>query len=724
MSLNRRTFLQMTALLSGGLALKLYDLPATAEPPRPGSANLSPRAFIQISTSGAITIMAKNPEIGQGVKTMLPMLIAEEMDADWKTVQIQQATLDEALFGAQFAGGSMSTPLNWDPLRRVGAACRQMLIHVAAKRWNVQESSCTTTPNRVLHAASSRSFTYAELATEAATLTPPALDSVPLKDPKDYRIIGHSHTGVDNPGITTGKPIYGIDVEVPGMLSAVIAKCPVFGGKVRSFNQAEIQSLPGIRHVLLIAGSLSNDPVVSSNPGMEPGVAILADTWWQAQSARSRLKVEWDLGPGATQSSANFATRAAELFDAPPANTIRTSGDVDTALTKAASVVQANYAYPFLTHATLEPQDTTASYKDGALEIWTTSQAPGNGRQMVARELNLPAEKITIHMTRTGGGFGRRLMNEYMVEAAYLTRQVGVPVKVLWSREDDFGHDGYRPGGFHSFKAGLDANGKLIAWRQHMVTYGVGSRYAGSAGVSPDEFPSGHVDNYGLYTTAMPLWLRCGPLRAPGSNALAFVGQSFLDEVATATRRDPLEFQLELIGTADDHSRRLHDVLALVGERSGWAKRTHSPGKGMGIACYACHLGYFAEVAEVTVLDGNLIKVDRVWVVGDIGSQIINPAAAENMVQGSIVDGISQMALEITLDAGSVQQTNFNHYPLLRMNQTPIIDSYFLKTANPPTGLGEPALPPVIPAVTNAVFAATGKRIRTLPLQRSGFRLV
>ncbi len=724
MSLNRRTFLQMTALVSGGLALKLYDLPAAAEPPRRSPPHLSPRAFIQISAGGVITIMAKNPEIGQGVKTMLPMLIAEELDADWKTVQVQQAELDEAIYGGQAAGGSMSTPLNWDPLRRVGAACRQMLIQAAAQRWNVPVSSCTTSPNRVLHSSSSRSFTYAELATEAATMTPPNLDSVSLKDPKDYRIIGHSQSGVDNPSITTGKPLYGIDVEMPGMLSAVIAKCPVFAGKVRSFNQAEIQSLPGVRHVILIPGSLSGDPSISFNNGMEPGIAILADTWWQAQSARSKLKVEWDPGQGATQSSAGFETRAAELLQAPPANSVHTSGDVDDALSKAATVVHATYAYPFIAHATLEPMDTTASYKDGEMEIWTTSQAPGGGRQMVAKELNLPAEKITVHLTRTGGGFGRRLKNEYMVEAAYLSRQVGVPVKLLWSREDDFTHDAYRPGGFHGFKAGLDANGKLIAWRQHMITYGVGDQYAGSAGIGPNEFPSGHVDNYGLYTTAMPLLLRTGPLRAPGANALAFVGQAFLDEVATAAKRDPLEFQLELIGTADNHSKRLHDVLALVGERSGWAKRTRSAGKGMGIACYACHLGYFAEVAEVTVVDGNLIKVNRVWVVGDIGSHIINPAAAENMVQGSIVDGLSQMGQEITLEAGRVQQTNFNRYPLLRMNQTPIIDSYFLKTANPPTGLGEPALPPILPAVANAVFAATGKRIRTLPLARSGFRFV
>jgi isoquinoline 1-oxidoreductase beta subunit len=721
-SLNRRTFLQMSALLSGGLALNLYDLPvAVAQSGRSAPPDISPRAFVHISSDGAITIMAKNPEIGQGVKTMLPMIIADELDVAWSTVHVQQAELDESLYGAQFAGGSMATPLNWDPLRRVGAACRQVLVTAAAKRWNVPESECTTSLNKVLHGTSGRSLSYGELAADAAKLTPPPLASVKLKDPKDYHIIGKSQTGVDNLSITTGKPLYGIDFTTPGMLQAVIQKCPVFGGKVKSFNQAEIEKLPGVRHVLVLAGSLSSNPVVSSDPGMEPGIAIVADTWWQSQSARSKLKVDWDFGPGVTQSSDAIAKRAAELFQAPPANTIHATGNVDAALNNSAKTVEATYTYPFIAHATLEPMDTTASWKDGKIEIWTTSQAPGNGRKMVANELNISPDDITIHLTRTGGGFGRRLANEYMVEAAYLTKQVGAPVKILWSREDDFTHDDYRPGGFHSFKAGLDASGKLTAWRQHFITFGVDAHYASGAGMGGNEFPSGRIADYGLYSTAMPLYLRTGPLRAPGSNSLAFVGQSFLDEVAHAAGRDPVEFQLELLRSTDGKPNRLHDVLAKVAERSNWAHRTTTPGRAMGIACYASHLGYFAEVADVSVDAKNQIKVHHVWVVGDIGRQVINPNAADNMVYGSIVDGLSQMAQEITLAEGRVQQTNYPDHPVLHMRQTPVIDSYFLITDNPPTGLGEPALPPILPAVANAVFAATGKRIRTLPLARSGF---
>jgi isoquinoline 1-oxidoreductase beta subunit len=736
MNLNRRSFLKITALASGGFTLSLYTPPWAAAQGPPKQADLKPQAFIRIAADGTVTIKARGPEMGQGVKTMLPMLIAEELDVDWKNVRVEQADLNEAIYGNQSAGGSMSTPHAWEPLRRVGAAGRQMLVQTAALQWSVPMSECTTKSGCVLHAATGKQASYGELAAKAAALPCPALDQVALKDPKDYCIIGKSQAGVDTPAIVTGKPLYGIDVALPGMLSAVIEKCPVFGGKVKSANIDQIKQLPGVRHVLVIDGTITLAPFTPPEPGMEPGVAILADTWWQAQKARKTLKVDWDYGPGQTQSSEAFQKQAEALLQSPPVNTVRTYGDVDGALKGAAKVVEATYAFPFLAHATLEPMNTTAQWKDGKLEMWVSSQAPGGGQALVAKAMGIPASSITVHLCRVGGGFGRRLMNDYMVEAAYLAKQVDVPVKLLWAREDDTTHDAYRAGGTVGLKAGLDAQGKLVAWRHHLVTYGDGKHLAPGANIGGDEFPSGLVPNYALYTSAMPLMLRTGYLRAPGGNAYAWVGQSFVDELAAAAGRDPLEFQLEILsaapvpvpgeaskpkGPGDLNPERLKGVLQLVAEKSNWANRKRESGRAMGIAAYFCHLGYFAEVADVSVDKDNKVKVNHVWAAGDVGSQIINPQAAESMGYGGVVEGMSHMGQEITLVDGKVQQTNFHQHPLMRMKQIPPIEVYWRKTDFAPTGLGEPTLPPILPAVGNAIFAATGKRIRTLPLQRSGF---
>ena len=735
--LDRRSFLKMTALSGGAFALGLYrQLPAFAQRPQKPPA-FAPVAFIRIDPSGTVTLMAKNPELGQGVRTMLPMLIAEELDVDWKDVHIEQADLNPDVFGPQFAGGSTATPINWDPLRRVGAAYRQMLISAGAQTWGVPESECATDQGKVLHAKSQRTATYGELAAKAATLTPPDLKSVQLKDPKNYRIIGISQHGVDNRAIVTGKPIFGIDFEVPGMLHAVIQRCPVFGGKVKSANTAEVSKLPGVRKVLVIEGTLSTDPVAGWEPGMEPGVAIVADTWWQAQNARKSLKIDWDYGRGASQSSDNFAKRAEELLKSPPAYTVRSYGDVDAALKSAAKVLDAVYAYPFLAHGSLEPQDTVAAYSDGKLEIWTTSQMPAEGRALVAHALGIEPAGITIHLCRAGGGFGRRLMNDYLVEAAWLSKQVGKPVKLLWSREDDIGHDAYRPGGTIGFKAGLDAQGKLVAWSQHLITYGEGKTVVQTGDIGGDQFPAGRVPNYSVGMSAIPLWLRCGALRAPGDNAYAFVHQSFLDELAAAAGRDPLDFLLDILNATPDpgtkvdphnpnllNPERMKGVLELVAEKSGWRDRKKSPGHGMGLATHFCHLGYFAHVAEVSVDSRNQVAVHHVWAAGDIGSQIINPAGAENLAIGGVIEGLSHMEQEITLTNGRVDQTNYHQNPMLRMRQAPVVDVFWRKSDFPPTGLGEPSLPSVLPAVGNAIFAATRKRIRTLPLKRSGFTFV
>jgi isoquinoline 1-oxidoreductase beta subunit len=742
MRLNRRSFLQLTALAGGGLTLNLYRAPLASAQGPGKPPDLTPQAFIKIAPDGGVTIMARASESGQGMRNMLPMLIAEELDVEWKDVRVQQAELNEKIYGAQFSGGSANTPEGWDPMRRVGAAGRQLLITAAAQTWSVPEAECTTQSGRVLHAASGRSLGYGELAAKAAALPPPLLSSVKLKDPKDYRIIGHSQTGVDTHAIVTGKAIFGIDVQLPGMLYAAIEKAPVFAGKVKSANIDQVKALPGVRHVLVIDGGITPAAYTPWEPGMEPGIAIVADTWWQAQKAREQLKVDWDLGPAATQSSEGFQKQAAELLAAPPARIVRRYGDADAALKSSAKVVEATYEFPFIAHVTMEPQGATAHWNDGKLEMWSTSTLPGDGRGLVAKTLGIEESAITTHMTRSGGSFGRRLQNDWLVEAAWIAKQIDAPVKLLWSREDDVAHDPFRPGGTMGLKGGLDAQGKLTAWRQHFVTYGDEKRSTSGGGIGGDAYPADFPPAYALYTSAQPLMLRTGALRAPGDNAYCWVAQSFLDELAHTAGRDPLEFQLDLLsnkkapwksGEGDavgDHEptgqevlipERYKGVLELVAEKSGWAQRSKTPGRGMGIAAWFCHLGYFAEVADVSVDAQNKVTVHQIWAAGDVGSQIINPAAAENIAFGGIVEGMSHMGQEITLVDGKIQQSNFNNHPIIRMRQTPKIEVYWRKTDYAPTGLGEPTLPPTLPAVSNAIFAATGKRIRTLPLERSGF---
>jgi isoquinoline 1-oxidoreductase beta subunit len=686
--------------------------------------------------------MARASESGQGMRTMLPMLIAEELDVDWKDVRVQQAELNEKIYGMQFSGGSANTPMGWEPMRRVGAAGRQLLITAAAKTWGVPVAECTTQSGRVLHAASGRSLSYGDLAAKASALSPPALSSVKLKDPKDYRIIGHSQTGVDTHAIVTGKPLFGIDVQLPGMLYAAIEKAPVFAGKVKSANIDQVKALPGVHHVLVIDGGITPAAYTPWEPGMEPGIAIVADTWWQAQQARKQLKVDWDLGPAAAQSTEGFKKRAEELLQAPPANTLRKYGDLDAALKSSVKVVEATYQYPFIAHVTLEPQGATAHWKDGKLEMWSTSTLPVDGRGLVARTLGIQESDIATHMMRAGGSFGRRLQNDYLVEAAWIAKRVDAPVKLLWSREDDIAHDPFRPGGTFGFKASLDAQGKITAWRQHFVTFGDEKHSTSGGGIEQNTYPAGFPPAYALYTSAQPLMLRTGALRAPGDNAYCWVAQSFLDELAHAAERDPLDFQLDLLSnkqapwSAGEHDavgdheptgqavlipERYKGVLELVAEKSGWAHRSKTPGRGMGIAAWFCHLGYFATVADVSVDAQNSVTVHQIWAAGDIGSQIINPAAAESLAFGGIIEGMSHMGQEITLVDGKIQQSNFHNHPVMRMKQAPKIEVYWRKTEYAPTGLGEPTLPPTLPAVSNAIFAATGKRIRTLPLQRSGF---
>lgn len=712
-ALSRRLFLTAGAAAGGGLFLSAQFPAMAATVGGASEPGVALDAYVKIAPTGIVTITAKNPECGQGIKTMLPMLIAEELDVDWKDVRIVQAMSEPAVYPNQFAGGSLATPMNYDAMRRVGATGRTMLVNAAAEQWSVPASELTTTPGVVQHKASGRSARYGELAARAAKLTAPKPESVTLKDPKSFRIIGKAVGNIDGPAVVTGQPLYGIDVALPGMKYAVYEKCPVFYGACREFNAAEIRASKGVSDAFMIDGT-------KDVGGLSGGIAIVADSWWRANKAREILKPQWDEGAFADHSTEGYDGMARQLASKPPAATLRKDGDVDAAFASAPHVVEAAYSYPFVSHAPLEPQNCTARWEGDKLEIWASTQNPDPGRQLCARTFGIPAANITIHMMRCGGGFGRRLSNDYMAEAAAIARQAKCPIKLVWSREDDMRHDLYRPGGYHHLKAAVDANGKLTAWRNHFVTFSRNGKTANSADCSASDFPARFVPNFELGVSTMETLIPTGPLRAPRSNALSFVSQSFIDELAHASGQDPVQFQLALLATPSKHdgydSDRAAGVIKTVAQRAGWGRKLPA-GRGLGLAHYFSHQGYFAEVVEASVDKGGNVKVHKVWVVGDVGNQIINPSGAVNQVQGAVLDGLAQtLGQAITFKNGRTEQSNFGEFNLIRMMDAPPVDVHFLISDHPPTGLGEPALPPAPPALCNAIFAATGKRVRSLPI--------
>jgi len=592
---------------------------------------------------------------------------------------------------------------------------------------------------------------------------PPGMPQVKLKDPKDFKIIGKAIGGVDSPKIVKGEPIFGIDAVLPGMKYAVLERSPVYGGKLVSANIDEIKALPGVKDAFKItAPDLGQAPYDGMAMGLVDGVAIVADSYWQAVKASRQLKATWDNGDTSAQSTAAFDKQAKELGPKAPEKVVFTEGDPKGALAGAAKTVEASYAYPFLAHAPMEPMNATAWYKDGKVEIWAPTQFPSQGIPLIARTLGIPLDHtaaggfgppapapapgaVTVHMLRAGGGFGRRLANDYAVQAAAISKQAGVPVKLIWNRTQDLQHDSYRSAGYHFFKAGLDKDGKLVAFSNHHITFGQGGKWNSSATMYGTEFPSQCVPNLEYGQSGMVLGIPTGPMRAPGSNTYAFALQGFLDEVAHAAGKDPLQFQLDLLGEprmikppprpggggggglggGGFDTGRMRGVLELVREKSGWGKRQYPKGTGMGVAAYYSHQGYFAEVVKATVDSSGAVNVDKVWIAADIGSQIVNPSGAKNQVEGGVIDGLSQaLGQQITIENGAVVQTNFHELPLIRMHQAPPIEVHFLTTENPPTGIGEPSLPPAIPALVNAIYSATGKRVRKLPINPAELKVV
>jgi isoquinoline 1-oxidoreductase beta subunit len=699
-AVDRREFIKVSALAGGGLLFGAYlrfgESVANAASV-PVADNFAPNVFISIAPNGAVSIIAPNSEMGQGIKTGLPMIVAEELDVAWENVTIVQGDLNPA-YGRQFSVGSGSTTGNYTPLRHAGATARAMLVTAAARTWGVPENECTTEQSTVIHAASKRRATYGELVAKAATLTPP--ENAPLKDPNSFKLLGTRVPGVDNPKVVTGAPLFGIDVKLPGMLFATYTKCPVFGGKPKSANLDEVKTKLGVREAFILDGI----------DGLTPGVAIVADSTWNAFSATDALKVQWDEGPVATQNSAEMAREADRLAKSTPF----------ASLPADANLVEAQYHYPFLAHATLEPQNCTAVFKSGVMEMWTPTQIPASGQALVTRGLDLEPKNVIVHITRLGGGFGRRGSNEFSIEAAAIAKRLeGTPVKLMWKREHDFAHDNYRSNGWHYFTARVDGAGKVVSLHDAFV------KMAGGPGdMNAGGFPFIAIPGSQVQSSKLPPGIPTGYWRAPGDNGNVWATQCFVDELAHAAGRDPVAFTLDLINAAPAlppggrgfDPAKMTTVLKLATERAGWGS-PRQRGEGLGFAITHTNNAYVAIVADVAVSRDGQLTVKKLTAAVDAGT-IINLSAAEAQIQGAMIDGIGAAWFQkVTIEKGAAAQTNFDEYPMLRMNHAPkLVEVHFIKSVAPPTGLGEPGLPAAAPAVCNAIFAATGKRVRTLPI--------
>jgi isoquinoline 1-oxidoreductase beta subunit len=710
--IDRRSFLKVSILASGALMIGCGRLdPGQADVPT--GETWIPNLYVRIDPDGKITIISKNPEAGQGVKTAFPMVVAECLNVDWQDVSVEQAPLDDR-YGRQVVGGSRGTPDGWDDLRIAGTAARYLLIAAAAKEWGVSDEDCSAENGTVVHNVSGRSARYESLLETAAGLPVPDIEDLDLKSrPADFSLLGTFVPGVDNMKILTGQPLFGCDTRLDGMLYAVYAKSPVFEGKLRDANVEEIRRLPGVTHAFVVNGS--NDL-----RGLRSGVAIVATTWWEANSARKRLRVNWDTSQ--SDSSSDYE-RQAEALQQEAGETLGSYGKVDEELAGASKIVEASYYYPFVGHANMEPQNCTALYHEsGQLELWAPTQNPKSGRKLVAETLGIPEDRIHVNLTRIGGGFGRRLRSEFMAEVAWIAREIRQPVQLQWTREDDMRHDYYRPGAWHHFQAGLDNDGRMTAFDHHFITFGANGKTASGANLEPTHYPSGLVPNFRLRQSIIESNVPTGPWRSPGHSAYGWVYQSFFDEVALAADRDPLEFRIDLLshayGKTELDRERSIDTLTLAAKKAGWAERKLDDNRGLGIAFHYDHGGYVAYVAQV-VADGSFVKVEKVTAAVDVGP-VINLSGAKNQVEGGIVDALSTANLEITFANGAAQQSNFSDYELLRIGQAPKVECHFIQSDNPPSGLGEPPMAPATPAITNAIFAATGTRIRKLPFSRSG----
>lgn len=692
--------------------------------------------FIEIAADGSVIIGSNQPEIGQGVRTALPMLVAEELDVEWSKVSVRQMPLGIVKtadgyawkYGGQGVGGSTGLTGNWDFMREVGATARQQLIRAAAARLNVPVSSCSTRPGYVVCSSPAAEIPYGDLVAAAARLDLPA-ESPPLKDMKQYRIVGRRQKTIDAMDIITGKARYGIDTREAGMRYAVIARSPYLNGRVRSFNDTEARKVDGVLDVFKIDGPEPGEPYLI----LANGVAIVATSTWAAIKGREALQIDWDPGPNASDNSDAFWQQNHEMLKS-TGQVVVDDGEFDKAMAEAHQVIERHYQVPFVSHQPLEPQNCYAHVQEDRCHVIAPTQMPSGASRAAAAVTGLPRENIQVDMTRVGGGFGRRLTNDYVAEACMISQKTGWPIKLQWTREDDVKHDFYRPAGLHEMRAGVDGKGKVIAWTQRLVS---ASKYyrrpnmteerLWEAELYPDDFPRKIVENFRLEYFHNPIGLPRGSWRAPAHTANAFVIQSFLDEIAVETGQDPLQLHIDMLGEEREmeygnhggptfNPGRLVRLIKFVAARIDYQKQ-RPDGRGVGLATHFTFGGYAAHAVEVTVSPQGQLKIERIVAAIDCGFAV-NPQAVEAQLQGGTIDGISTaLGLEITVKDGQVQQSNFHDYPLLRIAAVPsLFETHILPYDDTPTGVGEIGIPSAAPALANAIFAASGIRLRRLPI--------
>ena len=695
---NRRDFLKITSFTGGGLVLGFSWFSTEAEMPaivtKANIGELGFNSYLSIATDNTITIFSPNPELGQNIMTSFPMIVAEELDADWNKVKVIQAPLDTQKFDRQLTGGSGAIPHSWKRLRTAGATARHLLISAAAQEWNVEATECTTNNGFVLHDKTGRKLSYGELAEKASRLPVPA--DVPLKNRKDFKLIGSSVKNVENKKIITGKGVFGLDFYREGTVLAMIQRPPAFGTKVKSVNAGAAKSMPGIIDVVTFKNN----------------VAIVGKTTWEIMKARKAVKIEYEKD-GNIESSSDHNQLFLSLLNSNDAKVRRKDGDVESAFKNAAKIVKSEYQCPFIPHSPMEPMNFFADVRADGVELVGPTQTPASARTATSKLLNIPEDKITVTITRLGGGFGRRLKFDYVVEAAELSSILKKPVKVIWSREDDMMGGSYRPAVRYRFEAALDGKGNMIGYKLR----GVGINVNNST--REDNFPSGAVDNLLIDSVEHISPITTGPWRAPVTNFLAFAEQSFLDEVALAAGKDPVQFRLELlqkaktnpVGAIKYNIDRMETVIKEAAEKARWGSQ---PGVSQGFSVYFSHASYVAQVCDVVMKSGKPV-VQKIVAVSDCG-EVINKSGALQQVMGAIVDGYGHaMFGKLTFKDGEVEEKNFGAYRLIRMKEIPEIEAHFIDNGIDPTGLGEPALPPTGGAVANALFKATGVRLKNQP---------